>query len=238
MEKPGYKTSEFWVTVAVQIVGIFAAAGIFTTEEATQWQRVAEMAGGLIAMVVSALAYSNSRGTVKSSEAECCAKSDKQIGEQGFTSLNLMAVVWLCLALIFSGCVAQTPAEKSICSTQAEASGSVICRIATERGWTVEDIDTMLLDATITAWAFDIVQKQEIIDALDEVEKYVLLNQDVVLKAIVDMLVTDSKKSEALKSVLSRRLKFLDVPEVATSYDIYLILTEVQHQREQFGVTK
>ena len=69
-QKPGWQTSEFWVTVAVQVVGLMAAAGIFSTEQANQWQRACEMAGGLIAMIVSNIAYAQSRAKVKSAESQ------------------------------------------------------------------------------------------------------------------------------------------------------------------------
>jgi hypothetical protein len=69
-QKPGWQTTEFWVTAVVQVVGLMAAAGVFTSEQAQQWQRVAEMAGGLIAMIVSNFAYAQSRAKVKAAESQ------------------------------------------------------------------------------------------------------------------------------------------------------------------------
>lgn len=57
--KPGYKTSEFWLTVVAQILGLAAASGAFTPESSV---------GKLIGLGVSVLAtlgYQYSRGVAK-----------------------------------------------------------------------------------------------------------------------------------------------------------------------------
>lgn len=73
--KPGWKTTEFWITAIVQLVGLCAAAGVFTPDQAEQWQRVVEVAGGLVAMVLSNMAYAKSRGQVKGYQAEAEAEA-------------------------------------------------------------------------------------------------------------------------------------------------------------------
>lgn len=62
MEK-GYKTSEFWITVVVQIVGTLIASGVFA--------EVSPMGKALAfaAMALSGLGYSASRTGVKKADA-------------------------------------------------------------------------------------------------------------------------------------------------------------------------
>lgn len=63
--KPGYKTTEFWVTIAVQIVGILTTTGMFTPEQAGAITDAVIQIGGLVAMIASAFGYSLSRGSAK-----------------------------------------------------------------------------------------------------------------------------------------------------------------------------
>lgn len=57
--KPGYKTSEFWVTVIVTIAGLAMASGLITA--GSGWDK----AIGLITSTLAAMGYSASRGSVK-----------------------------------------------------------------------------------------------------------------------------------------------------------------------------
>ena len=61
--KPGYKTTEFWLSVAASIVGLVLASGLFPAEG-----EIGKIIG-LAAMVLSSLGYSASRGQVKAGEA-------------------------------------------------------------------------------------------------------------------------------------------------------------------------
>lgn len=74
--KPGWKSTEFWMAVGIQIVGILSASGVFTPEEASRWAKVVEMAGGLAAMVISSIAYSiiRMKTKVSASQAEAVKK--------------------------------------------------------------------------------------------------------------------------------------------------------------------
>ena len=63
--KPGWQTSEFWVTILVQVVSILSAMGVLTPDEASHWQSIAATGGGLIASVISAVMYTRSRTSVK-----------------------------------------------------------------------------------------------------------------------------------------------------------------------------
>jgi hypothetical protein len=58
--KPGYKTSEFWLSVAASLVGFLYASGIISNGSA--YDKVLAVA----AMALTALGYSVSRGIAKS----------------------------------------------------------------------------------------------------------------------------------------------------------------------------
>ncbi len=147
--------------------------------------------------------------------------------------LGGVAVVFL----MFSGCAGSMPADKSVCATDQAATGSVICRIASEMGWTVEEVDNAILDATVLSWAFDVAEKDQILELCSRVEAVVNLDINVQMSRIVALVVDDSKKSQAIASILSRRLIYFDVPDVIAPYDRYLILTNISHVRKQFGGT-
>jgi len=64
-EKPGYKTTEFWVTLAVQFVGLFAALGYVMPDQSSALSTAAIQIGGAVSMVAAAFGYSLSRGMAK-----------------------------------------------------------------------------------------------------------------------------------------------------------------------------
>ena len=63
--KPGWKTSEFWVTIAVQLAGVLATMGIFTPDQSDAMTEAITQIGGIVAMLASAFGYSISRGVAK-----------------------------------------------------------------------------------------------------------------------------------------------------------------------------
>ena len=63
--KPGYLTTEFWVTILAQLVGISATAGVFTPEQASALNQAIPQLGGLVVMVGSAFGYAIARGRAK-----------------------------------------------------------------------------------------------------------------------------------------------------------------------------
>jgi hypothetical protein len=65
MVKPGYKTTEFWVTIIIQILGILMVTGTITPEQSDVLGQSAVQLGGIIAAVAAAFGYSLSRGRVK-----------------------------------------------------------------------------------------------------------------------------------------------------------------------------
>ena len=77
--KAGWKTTEFWITVAVQIIGLLSLAGIFTSEQAEQWVKMAETAGALVGMAIANAGYALSRSQAKGAAASVTvAKLGKQ----------------------------------------------------------------------------------------------------------------------------------------------------------------
>jgi len=63
--KPGYKTTEFWLSALATLLGLLMASGIIQQVGQDSW--IARIVGGLIAALTS-LGYSISRGIVKKSQ--------------------------------------------------------------------------------------------------------------------------------------------------------------------------
>jgi len=62
--KPGYKTTEFWLSAAATFVGLLIGSGIIPTSGT--WPQIV----GLVTGILGALGYTVSRGTVKASAAQ------------------------------------------------------------------------------------------------------------------------------------------------------------------------
>ncbi len=69
MNKPGVKSTEFYVTVLVQIIGVILALGVVTPEQSDVLVKAITQGGGIVAMLISAFAYNKGRAAVKSAEA-------------------------------------------------------------------------------------------------------------------------------------------------------------------------
>lgn len=57
--KPGYKTTEFWVTILVTLVGILQLTGVIGNEEGQQWIDV--LTPLILAIVPAVYAYGRSQ---------------------------------------------------------------------------------------------------------------------------------------------------------------------------------
>ncbi len=66
MKKPGYKTTEFWLSAAAMLVGLAYGSGLIAEAGATG----IEKSVAFIASALAALGYSTSRGNVKAAEIE------------------------------------------------------------------------------------------------------------------------------------------------------------------------
>ena len=63
--KPGYKTTEFWLSAVATLIGIVLASGAMDTVAADSW--VTKVVGGVVA-VLAALGYTASRAKVKAKD--------------------------------------------------------------------------------------------------------------------------------------------------------------------------
>lgn len=61
--KAGWKTTEFWLTLAASVIGGLMASGLLPAD--SQWEKLA----GLGVMVLASLGYTSSRGAAKRREA-------------------------------------------------------------------------------------------------------------------------------------------------------------------------
>jgi hypothetical protein len=59
MDKPGYKTTEFWLSMAAIIVGALLASGVLPADSV--WLKVA----GIVSSVLGAIGYTANRTVVK-----------------------------------------------------------------------------------------------------------------------------------------------------------------------------
>ena len=63
--KNGFLTSEFWIILVGQIVGMAAALGYLSPEDAETWQKASVQLGGLLAQVAGGIYYTFTRQKVK-----------------------------------------------------------------------------------------------------------------------------------------------------------------------------
>jgi hypothetical protein len=64
--KPGYKTTEFWLSLLATLLGFLLASGVMDAVPEESW--IAKLIGGVVA-VLATLGYSASRAKVKSEAA-------------------------------------------------------------------------------------------------------------------------------------------------------------------------
>jgi len=65
-EKPGFKTTEFWLTAACTVCGLLYASGVISVEGSDTTSK----AVALIASVLATMGYSVSRAKVKGADAK------------------------------------------------------------------------------------------------------------------------------------------------------------------------
>ena len=63
--KPGYKTTEFWLSLLATLLGFLLASGVMDSVPEESW--IAKLVGGVVA-VLATLGYSASRAKVKSGD--------------------------------------------------------------------------------------------------------------------------------------------------------------------------
>ena len=65
--KPGYKTTEFWLSLLATLLGFLLASGVMDTVPEQSW--IARLVGGAVAALAS-LGYSASRAKVKAGASD------------------------------------------------------------------------------------------------------------------------------------------------------------------------
>jgi len=65
--KPGYKTTEFWLSLCATLLGFLLASGAMDAAPADSW--IAKLVGGVVA-VLATLGYSASRAKVKATSTD------------------------------------------------------------------------------------------------------------------------------------------------------------------------
>jgi len=68
--KPGYKTTEFWLALFAQLLGLLVLIGKLTPEQQSALMAAAEKLAAAIVMGASAFGYTLSRGIAKKNAAE------------------------------------------------------------------------------------------------------------------------------------------------------------------------
>ena len=68
--KPGWKTTEFWVALISQILGLLVVLGVITPEQQNTLNQAATQVAGGVVMAASAFGYCISRGQAKSNKKE------------------------------------------------------------------------------------------------------------------------------------------------------------------------
>ena len=65
MIKPGYKTTEFYLTVIMQVITLLVLTGVILPDEQTTVETAASQAIALVGSLVTIAGYIKSRSTVK-----------------------------------------------------------------------------------------------------------------------------------------------------------------------------
>jgi hypothetical protein len=63
--KPGYQTTEFWVSIATGVTGLAVTLGYLTSEQSTPIIKAVEQISGGVIMLGSVFGYAISRGLTK-----------------------------------------------------------------------------------------------------------------------------------------------------------------------------
>ena len=70
-EKPGYKTTEFWLSLVATVVGFVLASGALSPDDPTQAQILQVL--GLVASILASLGYTAARTSAKNRTVEASA---------------------------------------------------------------------------------------------------------------------------------------------------------------------
>ena len=145
----------------------------------------------------------------------------------------------LIVAVLVAGCATMYPTPTDPLCGKPEAAGSVLCAIGARINTTPEQMDTMLLDASLVGIGTKVTTGAEMKAAVAKVQKYVNDTPVLSVNLVIGYLVKEAKIDPALALLLSRRLVFLQVPvldaKTLTPFDVSLIKGHLAHQLEQLN---
>ena len=155
-----------------------------------------------------------------------------------FTATKKIFVLLAIVAFI-TGCATMYPTPTAPLCGKLEAAGSVLCAIGSKIGTTPEQMDTMLLDASLIGIGTKVTTGSEMKAAVAKVQKYVNDTSTLSINLVIGYLVKEAKIDPALALLLSRRLVFLQVPvldiKTLTPFDVSLIKGHLENQMEQLN---
>lgn len=64
--KPGYKTTEFWISLGTSVVGLLVLSGVLTPDKSSEIMVVLEQALAVAMIILPQFGYTLSRGKAKS----------------------------------------------------------------------------------------------------------------------------------------------------------------------------
>jgi len=65
VDKPGIKTTEFWVSILASVMGILVTTGVFDAGQANEISGAVVKCGGAVLTAISAAGYAYSRAITK-----------------------------------------------------------------------------------------------------------------------------------------------------------------------------
>ena len=218
--RQGYKTTEFWITILIQIIGVFATTGLFTPEQTDALSQAAIQVGGIVAMVASAFGYTLSRGKAKSSTSG---------SQAGFVGTKLMAVM-LCMAITLSvlyGCLGQV--QESKCATRGDQF-SWICDKSEQLNITPESAYGVIFASTAAATIIKIkkkpiLERQKVCDFLKDYLAWFEANPVISYAGAINKLIAltkaieDAETAGLVINILNRNLVRYSSTLIISKYD-------------------
>lgn len=148
-------------------------------------------------------------------------------------------IALLAMVALVAGCATVYPTPTAPLCAKPEAVDSVLCAIGAKIGTTPEQMDTMLLDASLIGIGTKVTTGAELKAAVGKVQKYVNDTPAMSINLVIGYLVKEAKIDPALALLLSRRLVFLQVPtldiKTLTPFDVSLIKGHLANQMEQLS---
>jgi hypothetical protein len=148
--------------------------------------------------------------------------------------MKIIAIITACM--VFGCASVYAPPAAPVCA-RPEAIDSVLCATATRLGYTVEQIDSMFLDASLVGIGGKMFKAADLRRALQDARQWVVERDVVNIQGLTNYLVKRAEMDPALAMLLSRRLGLINLPILGlaplTAFDKQLVLAGIDHQLEQ-----